>query len=78
MLQTRGYFLFLVGSTILIVDLGFGVGGNGLPFTTVISVGLTPPRGPIITAWPDFGAGMPDFNGLDIEFNNFLKYIMLI
>ncbi len=48
----------LVGSVSRYVDPGLGVGGRGSPRVTVLS-GPLPPRGPVISYWPDLGAIWP-------------------
>lgn len=58
------YYLVFVLSTKLYCMPFPSVGGNGSPFTTVLSVPVLPPLGPIISYWPENGASCPGFKFL--------------
>jgi len=55
---------------------GFGVGGIGSRTTTVRSCPVLPPRGPVISYNPEFGAGVPGLKGFfGIAYSPFPKVV---
>ena len=56
----QGLITVLVGSTILCLGPGFGVGGKGSSLTTVLSPSpVFPPLGPTISVCPERGTFSP-------------------